>query len=120
MKVGIDIIEIERVSMDEKFLKKIAFDEEIEYINSFKCEDGQRQRVAALWCTKEAVFKSLSLGKDSKVTMKDVMLCHNEDGSPYVKLFKVAKDAFEKLGLKGIEISISHTNISAIAIAIAF
>lgn len=119
MRVGIDVIELEKVSKDEKFLKKIAHSEEIEYINQFNCEEAKHQRIAALWCVKEAVFKCLGLGKDSKVTTNDVMLCHDETGRPYVKLFGVAKSAFDKLKLKEIEISLSHSQTIATAIAIA-
>jgi len=119
MKVGIDIIEINRAKDDEKFLNKIAFEEEIEYINSFKCEEVKKQRIAALWCVKEAVFKCLGLGKGSKVTTKDVMLCHHENGKPYVKLFGIAKDTFDNLKLNEIEVSISHSVSFATAIAIA-
>ena len=119
MRVGIDTIEVEKVSKDEKFFKKIATKQEIDYINSFKCEKGQNQRIASLWCVKEAVFKCLGLGKDSGVTTKDVELCHKESGAPFVKLSGVAKKQFEKLGLKEIEISVSHSDTIATAIAIA-
>ena len=119
MRVGIDVIEIEKVSSDEKFLKKIALKGEIEYINSFKCEKGRREKIAALWCVKEAVFKCLGLGKDSKVTTKHVELCHEENGRPFVILSGVAKKAFTELGLKEIEISLSHSDTIATAIAIA-
>ena len=119
MRVGIDVIELEKVPKDEKFLKKIALKSEIDYINTFKCEEGRHQRVAAIWCVKEAVFKCLGLGKDSGVTTKDVELCHEQSGRPYVKLYKTAKKAFENLGLKEIEISLSHSDKVVTAIAIA-
>ena len=119
MRVGIDIIEIQKVPKDEKFLKKIALKSEILYMSSFKCEEGIHQRVAALWCVKEAVFKCLGLGKDSGVVAKDVELCHEPSGRPYVKLYKTAKKAFEALGLKEIEISLSHSDTYSTAIAIA-
>ena len=119
MRVGIDVIEIERVTEDESFLKKIALKSEIEYIKSFKCEKGRLERIASLWCVKEAVFKCLGLGRDSGVTTKHVELCHEESGQPYVKLSGVAKKAFDSLGLKEIEISLSHSTSIATAIAIA-
>lgn len=118
MRVGIDMIELNRVPMTQEFLKRIAKPREIEYIKQYKCENGYRQRVAALWCVKEAVMKALGLGKDSGVTMKEIELCHEETGRPYVKLTRVAKSAFEKLNLRDIEISISHSETFATAICI--
>ena len=119
MRVGIDVIEIQRVPQDEKFLKRVALKGELDYINSFKNEDARHQRIAALWCVKEAVFKCLGLGKDSGVKTKDVELCHEGSGRPYVKLCGVVKEAFDKLKLKEIEISLSHSDTIATAIAIA-
>ena len=119
MRVGVDIIEINRVPDYEKFLNKIALKNEIGYIKSFKMQEARRQRVAALWCVKEAVFKCLGLGKDSGVTTKDVELSHEPSGRPYVKLYKTAKKAFENLELKEIEISLSHSDTYSTAIAIA-
>lgn len=118
MRVGIDVIELDKVPKTQAFLKRIAKPKEIEYINRYKCESGQRQRTATLWCVKEAVMKALGLGKDSGVTMKDIELCHEESGRPFVKLQKVAKNAFKELNLREIEISISHSETIASAICI--
>lgn len=118
MRVGIDIIELNRVSIDEKFIKKIANSYEQEYIDQYKCEEGKRQRIASLWCVKEAVMKALGLGRDSGVTMKDIELLHEDNGRPYVKLKKIALQQFKVLNLKEIEISISHSETIATAICI--
>lgn len=119
MRVGIDTIELERVPVDEKFLNRVALSNEIDYINSFKNGNSRHQRIAALWCVKEAVFKCLGLGKNSQVTAKDVELCHDESGRPYIKLYRTAKKFFEELKLNEIEVSLSHTNELATAIAVA-
>lgn len=118
MKVGIDFIESEKVSLDEKFLNKICLADEKEYIFKNKCERGQRQRVAALWSVKEAVMKALGLGRESKVAFKDIQLCHEECGRPYVLLFGQAQKAFKTQNLTEIEVSISHSDSGAVAICI--
>ena len=117
MRTGIDIVEIERVRIDEQFLSKIAQKEEIEYIFSYKTEQNRRESAAGLWAVKEAVFKALGLGKNSTVTFKNVELCHEESGRPFVKLNGIALETFKKLGLSQVEVSISHTKTTAVAVA---
>ncbi len=117
--VGIDIIELERVETSDSFLNKIAHKEEIEYIKSNPCKQVQHEKIAGLWCVKEAVMKALELGKNSGVVFKDIKLCHKENGKPFIELFGVAKEQFENYFKdKKIEISISHSKTIATAIAI--
>ena len=119
MRTGIDIIETSRISLDEKFMNKIANKAEIEYVKTYKTEEGQIQSLSGLWAVKEAVMKLLELGKDSCVTFKNIELCHEKSGKPFVKLSGVALESFKKLKLKEIEVSISHIKDLAIASAVA-
>ena len=117
--VGIDIIELDRVDTSENFLRKIAHDEEISYIKSNPCNQVQLEKIAGLWCVKEAVMKALSLGKESGVLFKDIKLCHKESGKPYVELFGKARQIFDNFYKdKTIEVSISHSKTIATAIAV--
>ncbi len=119
MRTGIDIVKIERISLDEKFISKIANEREIEYLKTYKTEKSQRESLAGLWAVKEAVFKLLGLGKTSGVVFKDIELCHEESGRPYVILSNIAQETFKNLKLSSIEISISHTDKNAVAVAVA-
>ncbi|MBP3344880.1 MAG: holo-ACP synthase [Clostridia bacterium] len=117
--VGIDLVEVERVSLDETFLNKIAHESEIEYVNKSSCDKLKKQRVAALFCVKEAVMKALGMGEGSGVVFKDIQLFHEESGKPYVKLYGKALEKFESVFVgKKIEVSLSHTLNYATAIAI--
>lgn len=117
--VGIDIIDIERVDTSEKFLEKIALENEIQYVKKSFCESLRHQRTGALFCVKEAVMKALEMGKDSGVVFKDIELSHEENGKPIVILHGKAKERFDSF-FKGkrIEVSLSHTPLMATAIAI--
>ena len=84
--VGIDILDLERLDTSDSFMKKIAFDEEIEYVLKSPCDSLVRQRLGALFCVKEAVMKALEMGKDSGVSFKDIKLCHKENGKPFIEL----------------------------------
>ena len=117
--IGIDIVDVARFSLDEEFLNRVAHESEIEHIYKGKCVDLQLQKLAALWAVKEAVMKALGLGKSSGVSFKDIKLCHEPNGKPYVELFGVAKQEFDVSHYgKKIEISLSHTKEYATAIAI--
>ncbi len=117
--IGIDIDEVERFKEDDVFLNRIAFPQEIEHIKNAKCESLRQQRIASLWSVKEAVMKALGLGKNSGVSFKDIMFCHDESGKPYVELFGKAKEKYELLYIsKKLEISLSHTPKMVVAVAV--
>lgn len=116
MRVGIDHIQVKEIKLS--LIKKIALKDEEEYVNQFKTENGKIQRIGALWCVKEAVMKCLGLGKESKVSFKDIELCHDSTGRPYVKVYGVAKEMKDNLKLENLEISLSHTEESVVAICV--
>ena len=117
--VGIDIIEVERVDKSEQFLKKIANEKEIEYVNKSCSESLRHQRTAALFCIKEAVMKALEMGENSGVVFKDIELSHKENGKPIVILHGKALEKFNSVfSDKKIEVSLSHSQVFATAIAI--
>ncbi len=115
--VGIDIIEVARIDQGAEFLNKIALPEEIEYIT--KSQSLRSQRAAALFCVKEAVMKALGTGASQGVSFKDLQLSHEKNGKPIINLFGRAYEIFNDKYLgKKIEISISHTEKYATAIAV--
>ncbi len=113
------MIDIERVDCSDAFIDKIALGSEKEYINKSSCQSLRKQRIGALFCVKEAVMKALEMGQGSGVVFKDIELSHQESGKPFVILHG---KALEKYNLsyngKNIEISLSHTPHTAIAVAI--
>lgn len=111
MTVGIDILEVSRVENLVK-LNKIFLQSEIDYINKFA---NKNERICGLFCAKEAVFKSLNL---SNLNHKDIEICHQENGKPYVKFYNQTLEYFNQ-NFDKIDISISHTKTMATAIAIA-
>ena len=106
MKVGIDIVEIDRVrkAMNDRFLSKVLSKDEIEYCKDFK-EKRKVEFVAGRFACKEAIIKCLS---DYEVPVfTDLNIINNEKGKPEIN-YKDYK----------IEISISHEINYACAIAL--
>ena len=105
---GVDIIEISRIKKsieesEDRFLQRVYTDEEIEYCES---KNNQKyQHYAARFTAKEAVFKAVSSNLKDKysITWKDIEVCNNEQGKPYINLYGINQELFES-----IDISISH------------
>ncbi|KAL8959081.1 MAG: hypothetical protein Q9183_005702, partial [Haloplaca sp. 2 TL-2023] len=75
---------------------------------------------AVRWIAKEAVFKSLGVeGKGAGAGMKDIEIGSDETGAPIVTLHGDAKAAATKAGVKSVNVSISHSETQAVAVAVA-
>ncbi|MBO8131784.1 MAG: holo-ACP synthase [Candidatus Marinimicrobia bacterium] len=119
MKIGIDIIKIDRIdrliqNYGNKFLDKYFDKEEIRYCKS---KVVPLQHFAGKFAAKEAVKKALlSTNPTLIVPLSDIVIRNNSLGKPYVRLRgnvgEICKNYI-------IEVSISHEkNDYAIAIAL--
>ncbi len=116
--IGIDMTDIDQVDTSEQFLKELASDEEIKYIQKSFCESLRHQRIGALQCVKGAVNKALGIGRGEGNNL-DIELSHDSSGKPFVILHGKALEKFEKdFQGKKIEVSISHTPKMAVAVAV--
>ena len=111
--IGIDILEIERIKNISKldlFLEKNFNKSEIEYFSTFK---QPFEHIAGHFCLKEAVIKALCT--QDRINLLDIQVLHNGD-IPYVKLSGKAQKICEEKNYKKIEVSISHSKTSAVAV----
>lgn len=116
---GIDIIETKRISdainRNEKFLIRIFCDGELNYI---KNKNYSVNTISGMFAAKEAISKAVGSGiRDFKWT--DIVIYHDELGKPLVRFENNAKLITQKLGIKKVNVSISHINEYAISFAIA-
>ena len=115
IKIGVDIIEIDRVKQsiketDGKFCTRVYTEKEIEYCESKKAQ--KYQHYAARFAAKEAVFKAVSPVLKSKydISWKDIEILNDENGRPFVNILN------EKVnGIGNIDISMSHCKQYAVA-----
>ena len=119
MKVGIDILEIERfveIEEDKTKMNKLFTQNEIDYFNKFQ---QKTSHIAGTFCAKEAFVKALKTGFNKDIFVKDVEVLHTEKGVPYINLQneKIKKLLKEN---EDVDISISHNNSTATAICIIF
>ena len=91
MKVGIDVLETSRVKTDVRFLKSFLNESEIEYVSKF---ENPTERIAGLFCAKEAVFKALC---EKQFSPHNITISHDETGAVTDAEFNfVARDEFER------------------------
>ena len=113
--VGCDVIEIARVAkaMERRaFVERVYAPEEIAY-----CQGRGKQAAAsfaARFAAKEAVLKALGTGlRGGELT--EIVIINDELGKPSVQLRGYHAELAQKLGVKNIAISMSHSRATALA-----
>ena len=112
MKVGIDLVENSRIDQILKAKERIFLTSELEYINKFT---QKNEHYCAIFCAKEAVFKTLDM---PKINFLEIEILHNQNNRPYVRFYGKTANHFDE-NFKEIDISVSHTAVQTTAIAIA-
>ena len=130
MKVGIDLIKVERIRKIANNLnsaKKIFNAEELDYIESKKStikDDRDKlynhaeQTMSGIFAAKESVLKALGIGINQGIGFKDVSILHNELGAPVAKISKNAEKTAKLNKKYEISVNISHDGEYATAICI--
>jgi holo-[acyl-carrier protein] synthase len=114
--IGTDIIEIIRIRetierWGERFLHRVYT------ISELKTYNSRPHSLAACFAGKESVMKVLGTGARG-VAWREIEVLHHESGKPFVTLHGRAIEAADKLGVKEIDISLSHSRDYATAMAI--
>jgi holo-[acyl-carrier protein] synthase len=114
--IGTDIIEIARIRRTikrwgERFLNRVYTPAELDLY------DRRPHSLAAFFAGKEAVMKVLGTGA-REIAWREIEVLHYPNGKPYVKLHDRAQIEAAKLGIKEIDISLSHSREYATATAI--
>lgn len=118
--LGVDIVEIGRMEQilqrSPRFAFRVFTDGERSY-----CEGHHRPavRYATHFAAKEAVLKALGTGFAEGIAFTDVEVTHDEKGKPLALLHGRARQIADSLGILEIPLSLSRTNETAVANAIA-
>ncbi len=113
MAVGIDVIVISRVGKvlnrhPERFLTRVFTPEEVAFCR------GRVHELAARFAAKEAVMKALGTGARG-LAWREIEILPNKRGKPLIYLHGDAKKRGETIGMRGIDISLTHEGDLAIA-----
>jgi len=115
--MGIDIAEVPRIravieKQSERFLRRVYTADEVAYCEQFK---NKYERFAGRFAVKEAAMKALGTGWSRGVRWVDVEVVRQRGGRPTVTLRGEAKNIADRMGVKHIAVSITHTAEQALA-----
>jgi holo-[acyl-carrier protein] synthase len=119
--VGIDLVDLERVrelfaDKGEQAMTRFFCDHERRYLASRPDATGH---AAARIAAKEAVYKALqSLPGARGVGWRDIEVARDPEGRPAIRLHGLAERLSQERGGLAIKISLTHSALSAGAIAI--
>ncbi len=119
--LGIDLVEVARIEQSiarhgERFLRRIYTESEIAYCAGMKMP---APFYAARFAAKEAVSKALGTGIGAACGWLDIEVRRKASGAPFIVLHGSAAETARRLGIASVLISLSHTEQTAIAQALA-
>ena len=108
---GVDLAEVPRIRASierygEKFIRRIYTPAEIAYVER---KANKYERYAARFAAKEAGMKAIGTGWRRGVTWQDFEVANLRSGKPTLLLHGVAAGFAERLGVKHVSLSITHT-----------
>jgi holo-[acyl-carrier protein] synthase len=118
---GIDLVDFPRIDEmikrhGERFLNKVFTATEQDYAQANK---NGAEKLAGRFAAKEAILKLMGTGWRGKIAWTDIEIVNNPTGQPEVTLCGEVKKIADRLGIKHISVSITHTANFAIASAVA-
>ncbi|MGH8986114.1 MAG: holo-ACP synthase [Acidimicrobiia bacterium] len=117
--MGTDLVEIDRFRLAMKRRAKLGerlfSDDERAYAERHR---DPAPRLAARFAAKEAVMKALGVGLGA-FKLRDVEVARRKSGAPELVLRGKATALAERRGVTGWQLSLTHTDSMAMAVAIA-
>src|SRR4030043_1440893 len=118
---GIDLVDCPRIEQmmqrhGERFIKRVFTDTEQAYAGANK---NEVEKLAGRFAAKEAILKLMGTGWRGKIAWTDIEIINNPAGQAEVALCGEVKKISDKLRIKHISVSITHTANFAIASAVA-
>ena len=115
--LGVDITEVDRIEAaimrhGEAFIKRLYTPGEKEYCERFR---NRYERYAARFAAKEAAMKALGTGWSHGIRWRDIEVTREASGEPTLRLEGVAGEFAERLGVRHISLSITHSGNLALA-----
>ena len=117
---GIDLCEVPRIESaiarhGQRFIERVFTEREIEYAES---KANRYERYAARFAAKEAGMKALGTGWRGGIAWRDFEVANLSSGRPTLRFHGKAAELAEKMGVRNIALSITHTAGQALAMVI--
>lgn len=120
MGVGTDLAEVDRIREaierhGQRFIERIYTPAEIAYVEG---KVNRYERYAARFAAKEAGMKAIGTGWRRGVRWQDFEVTNLPTGQPTLRFHRAAAQFAERLGVRKIALSLTHTAVQAMAIVI--
>lgn len=117
---GLDVAEVDRIRaaierFGRRFIERVYTPAEIAYVGR---KANRFERYAARFAAKEAGMKAIGTGWRHGVRWRDFEVANLPSGKPTLLLHGVAARFAERLGVKSVSLSITHTAAVAVAFVI--
>ena len=117
---GVDLCEVPRIESaiarhGKRFIERIFTEREIAYAES---KANRYERYAARFAAKEAGMKALGTGWNGGIGWRDFEVANLSSGRPTLRLHGKAAEIAEKLGVRNVALSLTHTAAQALAMVI--
>ena len=114
---GVDLAEVPRIRAaieryGDRFIQRIYTPVEIAYVER---KANRFEQYAARFAAKEAGMKAIGTGWRGGVLWRDLEVSNLPTGQPTLRLYGVASQVAEKLGVRRISLSLTHTAELAMA-----
>jgi len=108
---GVDLAEVKRIREaierhGERFIQRIYTPDEVAYVER---KANRFERYAGRFAAKEAGMKAIGTGWKRGVRWQDFEVSNLPSGRPTLRLHGVAARIADKMGVKTISLSITHT-----------
>lgn len=109
---GVDLAEVHRIRASverfgERFVQRIYTAAEIAYVER---KANRYERYAARFAAKEAGMKAIGTGWKGGVTWQDFEVANLPSGKPTLRLHGVAAQIADRLGVRNVSLSLTHTS----------
>jgi holo-[acyl-carrier protein] synthase len=115
--LGVDVAEIQRIATaierhGRAFLERVFTPTEIAYCERYR---NPAERFAGRFAAKEAAMKALGTGWRHGVRWVDIEVIREPSGKPTLLLAGASRAIADRLGVKNIALTITHTGNTALA-----
>jgi holo-[acyl-carrier protein] synthase len=115
--LGLDIAEVDRIEAaitryGGPFIERLFTPAEVAYCEKHK---NRFERYAARFAAKEAAMKALGTGWRHGVRWRDIEVTREASGKPTLRLEGVAREFADRLGVRNIALTITHSGNLALA-----
>ncbi len=114
--IGIDIIEVKRIKQaldrQPKIAAKLFTPGEL---SNCQARSYQYEELAGRFAAKEALLKAIGIGWRRGVKFPEIEVSNEKSGKPYITVFGRVKEFTDRLGVKEIFLTITHTRDLAMA-----